>query len=356
MTTPRNTSNRNASSSRQPTHARRTSQRPAQHASAHQRTAQRSVSPARSRTSATARAPKRSASGKIFAALMLILVVVLGGVGISSLLGGDDASSGATNASPAIQPIQPSPAPEPQANGPKKTAAGKQAVGHVRTPEERKATSDSANDQKPGPKTVYLTFDDGPSTNTHNILRILDDYGVKATWFVKGNQPQLEYVKDIWDAGNQVAIHTYTHNYTDVYASPEAYWKDFHMAGDAIKEHLGFAPTLVRFPGGSHNSYNGAVFPTIERQMADQNIHYFDWNISSGDGGDHEADFIVSYILDSRENDGQNALGCHSVCLLMHDSAAKDTTVEALPRVIEAFIDEDFEFDVLLADSYGYHF
>lgn len=312
-------------------------------AARHSSATRRSSAPSRDTRSAAPRQSKKPKWGKFVALFALVVVVALGGFGAFHLMNTEDsAASGSSSA-------QPTPAPEPVDAGPKKTAAGNQAVSHVRTPEERKATSSSANDQKPGPKTVYLTFDDGPSTNTHRILDILDTYGVKATWFVKGNQPQLNYVKDIWDANHQIAIHTYTHNYTDVYASPEAYWKDFHMAGEAIEEHLGFRPTLVRFPGGSRNSYNSAVFPTVERQMADQNIHYFDWNISSGDGGDHDAQFIIDYVLEQAE-------GCHSCCVLMHDSAAKDTTVEALPTIIEWYIDNGFEFDVLTADSFGYHF
>ena len=288
---------------------------------------------------------KRSLSFKILAALIALLLLVLVGIGACSLFGGDsDTSASDSSASAGATSVD---APEKQ--GAKKTEAGNLAIAHERSAEERRATSTSANDVKPGPKTVYLTFDDGPSTNTHRILEILDSYGVKATWFVKGDQPQLEYVKDIWDAGNQVAIHTYTHDYKQVYASADAYWSDLHEAGAAIEDYLGFEPTLVRFPGGSHNSFNGGIVDEITDRMARENYHYFDWNVSSGDGGDHDAQFIADYALDQAE-------GCHSCCVLMHDSAAKDTTVEALPTIIEWFIDNDFEFDVLLADSYGYHF
>lgn len=232
---------------------------------------------------------------------------------------------------------------------PKKTEAGKQAIAHIRTAEERTRQSTSVNDVKPEAKTVYLTFDDGPSPNTQRILDILSEYGVKATWFVKGDQPQIGYVKDIWDADHQIAIHTYTHDYKQVYASTDAYWDDVHQAGSAIEEHLGFEPTLIRFPGGSHNSFNSAIVDDILARMASENYHYFDWNVSSGDGGDHDAQFLFDYTIDQAEE-------CHSCCVLMHDTAAKDTTVEALPAIIEWFIDHDFEFDVLLADSYGYHF
>lgn len=218
----------------------------------------------------------------------------------------------------------------------------------VRSADERRATSDSTNEDFPGRHVCFLTFDDGPSTNTQRILGILNDYGVRATWFVKGNCGHLDELPSIWEQGNQVAIHTYTHDYEQIYASADAYWADLHQCGDAIAEQIGHSPTLVRFPGGSVNDFNAAVRGTIIEQMRGS-YHYFDWNVSCGDGADHTADELVGYATGEAD-------GCHSCCVLMHDSEAKDTTVDALPRIIQYFIDNGFEFDVLLADTFGYHF
>ena len=228
-------------------------------------------------------------------------------------------------------------------------ANGKAGNSPLRTETERMATSSSLNEEKPGRHVVYLTFDDGPSTNTHRILDTLNQYGVHATWFIKGNQAQIAYAKDIWDAGNQVAIHTYTHDYQQVYASVNSYWEDVELAGQAIKEQIGFIPTLVRFPGGSTCSYSTAIQDELIAGMAQRQLHYFDWNVSCGDGADHSAAEIAQYVREGAD-------GCKSACVLMHDSAAKDTTADALPEIIEYFIDEGFEFDVLTADSFGYHF
>ncbi|MBR2836453.1 MAG: polysaccharide deacetylase [Coriobacteriales bacterium] len=221
---------------------------------------------------------------------------------------------------------------------------------YYRTPEERTAPSDSLNDQIPAEHVCFLTFDDGPSPNTYRILEILDSYGIKATWFVKAiNEPYMPYLKDIWADGHQVAIHTYSHEYEEVYASPEAYWADIQLASDLIYEQIGIEPTLVRFPGGSVNDYNRTWRSTILAQYPEYGYHYFDWNVSCGDGATHTADELVYYTLSEAD-------GCHSCCVLMHDSAAKDTTVEALPSIIEYFISEGFVFDVLLSDTFGYHF
>ena len=330
-----------------------------QRAAAPQQRNRQAAASVRQRSAAPSRAQKKNGTNPL---LLLIIGLVAAGLiisaafGISSLLGSSDSESSSVSAEQQVEsaPTRPtagqlSAEGRPTTGGGKATAAGKTAVGIVRTPEERMSASSSPNNVPPGPKTVYLTFDDGPSTNTQNILDILDEYGVKATWFVKSDQRQVEYVKDIWAADHQIAIHTYSHEYENIYASVDSYWNDLHAAGGVIKDLLGFEPTLVRFPGGSENSYNKAVSAPIIAQMNANGTHYFDWNVSSGDGANHDAEFLIDYTIEQSER-------CHSACVLMHDSAAKDSTVEALPTIIEWYIDNDFEFDVLLADSYGYHF
>lgn len=230
-------------------------------------------------------------------------------------------------------------------------AASDNELSPLRTEEERKATSTSDNKEKPGKKVCYLTFDDGPSTNTHKILKILDEYGVHATWFVIGTRGHLEYVKDIWDAGHQVALHSQTHEYDIDYANTTNYFKGLDKLAKQVKKYLGFEPTLFRFPGGSVNGYNRAVRSALKAEAKSRNWHYFDWNVGSGDaaGNNVPASKIMKNI--KKESKGNN-----SSCVLMHDTEAKDTTVEALPKMIEYFKEEGYTFDVLTADSYGYQF
>ena len=73
--------------------------------------------------------------------------------------------------------------------------------------------------------------------------------------------------------------------------------------------------------------------------------------MSSGDAGGNDVptDTIVNNI--KTESAGNN-----SCCVLMHDTEAKNTTVEALPQIIEYYQSEGYTFDVLTADSFGYHF
>ena len=215
----------------------------------------------------------------------------------------------------------------------------------------RTATSDSDNRTKPGRKVCYLTFDDGPSENTHKILDILDTYDVKATWFVIGTSGHLDYAKDIWAAGHQIGLHTWDHDYDTVYASSAAFWNSIDKIGDAVADEIGSKPTLIRFPGGSVNDYNRSLYQQLCTEAGERGYHYFDWNVSSGDASPRglSADEIYNNVTGEAADN-------NSSCVLMHDTEAKGTTVEALPRMIEWFKANGYEFDVLQADSFGYHY
>jgi peptidoglycan/xylan/chitin deacetylase (PgdA/CDA1 family) len=229
------------------------------------------------------------------------------------------------------------------------TSAGAKSVS--RSEDNRKATSTSRNTVKPTDKVVYLTFDDGPSENTHEILDILNQYGVHATWFVIEARGHLDYLPDIWSSGNQVALHSWTHEYNIDYKNKKSYLKGLDQLASKVNEQLGFTPTLLRFPGGSVNGYNRSCRSAIKSQIKERNLHYFDWNVDSGDAnGDNVS---VKTLL---RNIKKESAGNNSCCVLMHDTESKDTTVKALPKIIEYYISEGYTFDVLTADSYGYHF
>ena len=113
-----------------------------------------------------------------------------------------------------------------------------------------------------GEKTVYLTFDDGPSKNTQRVLDVLDRYGVKATFFVTGHEPDYRpMIKRAYDDGNSIGLHTMTHDYAQVYSSEDAYFSDLDQVGQVVKDQIGFVPYLVRFPGGASNTVSASYCP-----------------------------------------------------------------------------------------------
>ena len=204
-----------------------------------------------------------------------------------------------------------------------------------------------------GEKKIYLTFDDGPSENTEKILKILDQYDVKATFFVTGHYPEkFGLIKQEYEAGHSVGMHTYTHDYSKVYASVDAYKADLERIGNVIKDQIGFVPFLFRFPGGSSNSvsakYSAGIMTTLTQQLVDEGYQYYDWNISSGDAGSD--DMPAATIVDNSCQEGWT-----NIMLLMHDTDAKNSTAEALPKVIEYYKERGYEFCAIDRDSYAVH-
>ena len=179
---------------------------------------------------------------------------------------------------------------------------------------------------------VYLTFDDGPSIYTDQILDILDDYDVKATFFVVGKETETaaEAMKEIVARGHTLGMHSYSHKYTEVYASMESFEEDFTKIHDLLYDTTGVESTVYRFPGGSSNTISRIDMSDFADYLDTQGVRFFDWNISSGDGGrvllsvDELVENVTSHI-EQRE----------TAIILMHDSADKPTTVEALPTIIE---------------------
>ncbi len=179
---------------------------------------------------------------------------------------------------------------------------------------------------------VYLTFDDGPSKYTEEILDILDEYDVKATFFVLGkeNEHSIEMIREIAERGHTLGMHSYSHKYADVYRSVDDFSADFYRIYAYILENTGIQSTCYRFPGGSSNTVSDLDMHVFADFLAEQEIEYYDWNLSSGDGG--------SVLLDVDtlvRNSTQDIEKHETSIILMHDAASRPTTVEALPQIIE---------------------
>lgn len=179
---------------------------------------------------------------------------------------------------------------------------------------------------------VYLTFDDGPGTNTQDILDILEEYDVKATFFVVGEacEKAEDELKKIVEAGHTLGMHSYSHKYSDIYASVDSFAEDLKKLQDYLYEVTGVKSTVYRFPGGSSNTVSDISMKEFARYLDSQGIRFFDWNISSGDGGSYL--FPTETIID---NCMKNVSKYSASVILMHDTAAKTTTREALPKIIE---------------------
>ena len=142
----------------------------------------------------------------------------------------------------------------------------------------------------PGNKVVYLTFDDGPGRYTAQLLDVLDKYGVKVTFFVTNQYPGYQnLIAQEAQRGHTVAIHTYSHKYSEVYASVNAYFSDLQKMSDICEAQTGKKPTIIRFPGGTSNGiskkYCKGIMTQLTYEVGVRGYYYCDWNVESNDAG-----------------------------------------------------------------------
>ncbi len=202
-------------------------------------------------------------------------------------------------------------------------------------------------------KVCYLTFDDGPSDNTLLILDILKNYDAKATFFVVGTA-KLDYLDEIHSAGHTVGLHTDTHIFEQIYSSDDAYFADLNAISQKVEQRIGVKSMCVRFPGGGSNvkskKINQGIMTRLSQKLPTLGYTYFDWNVDSGDAGGKNVDpnVICGNVLNQ-------ATGKNSICVLMHDTSAKSTTVQALPAILEGLRAMGYKFEVLKVGGEGYH-
>ncbi len=183
-----------------------------------------------------------------------------------------------------------------------------------------------------GYRKVYLTFDDGPSANTSEILDILKEYNVKATFFVVRHDGlnYEELYQRIVDEGHSLGMHSSSHVYSEVYASVDSFREDTKELQDFLYMVTGVESNIYRFPGGSTNRVSQTDMKLLADELEKEGIIYFDWNVSSGD---------ASSVPLTKEEIVENATSgledLDEAVILFHDLGSKTSTVEALPEIIE---------------------
>lgn len=200
---------------------------------------------------------------------------------------------------------------------------------------------------------VYLTFDDGPSNNTSKIVDILNKYKIKATFFVTGNgQKYNDNIAKAYKSGHSIGLHTYSHDYASVYSSMDAYFQDLEKINDLVERIVGQRSNILRFPGGSSNTisanYTSGIMSKLVKAVREKGYQFFDWNTDSTDASGNNV-AVEKLIENATSSQGQY------INILFHDTDAKDTTVEALPKIIEYYQQKGYIFKGLNVDSYAPH-
>lgn len=208
-------------------------------------------------------------------------------------------------------------------------------------------------------KYVFLTFDDGPSNGTEEILKILKDKQVKATFFVLGSSiekdpKRQEFLKDEIKNGNAIANHSYSHNFKTLYPhnklNIDVFMDEFNRTNDIMKNVLGeeFNCRVLRMPGGygSRKYYKDPSLQEFDKILEENGIVNVDWNALNGDaeGRKYSTEEMMNYI--KKTSNGKN-----HVVVLMHDTAGKENTIKILPEVIDYFKSEGYEFKTIKNSS-----
>lgn len=197
-------------------------------------------------------------------------------------------------------------------------------------------------------KWVCLTFDDGPSKTTPEVLATLDAAGVHGTFFVVAtgyNEKYLPLLTQAAAAGHQIALHSASHEYSDIYRGSDAYWQDIALLKQRVSPYINAESIrYLRFPGGSTNTvsrrYGGkGLMKQLKSEVEQKGYQWVDWNVCAEDavGGKPSASTIFRNVV--RETGEQT-----QCIVLMHDSSSTRTTAEALPDIIAWYKDNGFAF------------
>ncbi|NLZ48787.1 MAG: polysaccharide deacetylase [Clostridiales bacterium] len=202
-----------------------------------------------------------------------------------------------------------------------------------------------------GKKYAFLTFDDGPNPIvTPQILEILKTHDVKATFFVLGCNANSypEILKRIFDEGHAIANHTYSHDYKKIYpnnkVNTEAFQDEVNETKKTIVKILGSPSSsrVVRFPGGSFENWK----KSMKDKLICEGMYFIDWNTENHDGLKHNVSTeeqlnTISHNIDCAESRDENLV------ILMHDSVMKQSTVDALPTIIELIKAKGYTFAII---------
>ncbi len=203
---------------------------------------------------------------------------------------------------------------------------------------------------------VYLTFDDGPSSDvTKRVLDILAENNVKATFFICNyDQNNKALVQRMIDEGHTVGIHGYSHVYSDIYTSTTAFMENINKLKNKVKEDTGYDAFVIRFPGGSSNTiskeYTPGIMTDLVKMVTDEDLMYLDWNVSSEDatGDNIPKSTLVSNVVNNLEKNRSNVV-------LMHDTSAKQTTADALQDIIDYGKSHGYSFYAVSQDTVPVH-
>ena len=191
---------------------------------------------------------------------------------------------------------------------------------------------------------IYLTFDDGPtSDSTPQILDILKDRNIKATFFVLHyDENHEQFIKREKNEGHTIALHGYSHAYSEVYPSADTCLENFRKIKEQVYQTTGIESKIIRFPGGSSNlvskKYCEGVMTELVTRVVNEGYRYFDWNVDSDDAGHAKTSQDIYNNVTYGIKPGRSNV------VLMHDFAGNYKTIDALNDIINWGLEQGYVF------------
>lgn len=200
-------------------------------------------------------------------------------------------------------------------------------------------------------KIVYLTFDDGPNSNTEPLLDVLKKYNVKATFFVTGQFPKYEHVlKRIHNEGHTIGVHTYSHQFKEIYASEENFYNDINKMQNIIKKYKGSETNILRFAGGSSNKvskFNPGIMTRLTESVTSKGYVYYDWNVDSKDTQYKDSNKISQEVINHLKSKSDHFI------VLQHD--IKKSNIQATEQILRFGLKNGYIFQPITNETKPVH-
>lgn len=197
---------------------------------------------------------------------------------------------------------------------------------------------------------IYLTFDDGPSNVTPEILDILKENDVKATFFIVNYlEEDKSKIQRIIDEGHTLGLHGLSHDYATIYSSVDAITENFIGLQKKVMNDFDYNAIYIRFPGGASNTisknYCDGVMTAATSKVEQEGFTYYDWNVDVDDAGSARTtnkiyENFVAGIAPKREN-----------VVLMHDGYGHQPTADALQEIIDYAKENGYVFSAITEDT-----
>ncbi len=203
--------------------------------------------------------------------------------------------------------------------------------------------------------TAFLTFEGAFTANTSDVIKTLDENGLKGTFFVvgtnlKSNETYRSALKTAWEKGHKVGLRSYSDDLKKIYSSEEAYFEDLYACRDMVKTITGETPVLVRMPGGTATAevlfkkYTGSkdVFPKVLERLEKEGFMVNDWSVDTKNATETNIDTIVNNAL---TGSSKTLKATYKTCVVLFTDNKRANT--ALLRVIPGLKEQGFAFSTL---------